>query len=78
MLHISQPSWTGAKLDLFLKARPYFMNKKGTGTARVATPPRTDMAGPTPKLWNIGLAARGSPAARILRRKVFAETALAA
>jgi len=74
----SQSSSMGAKLDLFLKASPYFINKNGTGIAAVATAPRIDMAGPTPRLWNIGMAARGNPAANMLRRKVLAETALAA
>lgn len=54
------------------------MNMKGTGIAIVATAPKIDAAGPTPKLWNMGLAARGSPAAKTLLRNVFAETALAA
>lgn len=54
------------------------MNKKGTGIAMVATAPKMDMAGATPRLWNIGIAASGNPAARTLRRKVFADTALAA
>lgn len=65
-------------MDIFLSVNPYFINIKGTGMAIVATPPRIDIAGPTPRAWNMGLAARGSPAAKILRRKVFAEVALAA
>jgi hypothetical protein len=73
-----QSSCTGANFDIFLKAKPYFMNRNGTGIAIVATPLRIDIAGPTPRLWNISIAAKGNPAARILRRKVFAETALAA
>jgi hypothetical protein len=54
------------------------MNTKGTGIAIVATPPRIDIAGPTPRWWNIGCAAIGKPAAMMLLRKVFADTALAA
>ena len=54
------------------------MKMNGTGIAIVAMPPRIDIAGPTPKLWNIGIAAKGRPAPKTLRRKVFAETALAA
>jgi hypothetical protein len=65
-------------LDFLLKASPYFMNINGTGIAITATPPRRDMAGPTPKLRNIGLAASGNAAAKMLRRKVFPDTALAA
>jgi hypothetical protein len=44
----------------------------------VANPPNMDIAGPTPRLWNIGMAARRNPAAKMLHRKVFAETAIAA
>lgn len=58
--------------------RPYFMKINGTGIARAAMPPRIDIAGPTPKLWNIGLANNGKPAAMKLRRMVFADTADAA
>ena len=54
------------------------MNKSGTGSARQATAPKTLMAGPTPRLWNMGLATRGNPEASKLRKKVFADTALAA
>jgi hypothetical protein len=54
------------------------MNINGTGMARTATPPRIDIAGPTPKLWNMGFAASGNAAAKMLRRKVFPDTALAA
>lgn len=54
------------------------MNINGTGIAITATPPRIDTAGPTPKLWNIGDATSGNPAAKKLRRKVFPDTALAA
>lgn len=71
-------SSTGANLDFLLKASPYFMNKNGTGIAMTATPPRIDIAGPTPKLWNMGVATSGKAAARMLRRKVFPDTALAA
>lgn len=71
-------SSTGANLDFLLNARPYFMNMNGTGIAITATPPRIDIAGPTPRLWNIGFAASGNPAAKTLRKKVFPDTALAA
>jgi len=54
------------------------MNKKGTGSIIAATAPKIDMALFTPKWWNIGRAARGKPAARMLRRNVFAAVALAA
>jgi len=54
------------------------MNTNGTGMAIVATAPRIDIAGPTPRLWNMGFAAIGKPAAIILLKKVFADTALAA
>lgn len=77
-IHLSVYSSTGANLDFLLNTKPYFMNINGTGMASTATPPSIDIAGPTPSLWNIGLAASGNPAARILRRKVFADTALAA
>lgn len=50
----------------------------GTGRPRQERPPSTLAAGPTPILWNIGPAARGSPQARQERRKVFALTADAA
>ena len=36
------------------------------------------IAGPTPRLWNIGLATKGNAAASKLLRKVFAAVALAA
>ena len=68
---------TGANVDFFLSAKPYFKNRKGTGMAATATSSRIDIAGLTPRLWDIGLAAKGSPAA-ILRKKVLAETALTA
>ena len=71
-------SGTGPNFDIFLNARPYFMKIKGTGMAKAATPPRMDIAGPTPRLWNIGFATRGKAAANKLRRIVFAATALAA
>ena len=54
------------------------MNKNGTGSASAATAPRILIAGPTPRFSNIGLAARGSPAANKLLRNVLADTALAA
>jgi hypothetical protein len=54
------------------------MNMKGTGIAIVAIPPRIDIAGPTPKLWNMGFATNGKPAANRLRNIVFADTAEAA
>lgn len=54
------------------------MNMNGTGIAITAMPPRIDTAGPTPKLWNMGDATSGNAAAKMLRRKVFPETALAA
>lgn len=54
------------------------MNMKGTGIAIVATPPRIDIAGPTPKLWNIGIAINGNPAPMRDRSNVFADTADAA
>ncbi|KAL8977691.1 MAG: hypothetical protein Q9205_006563, partial [Flavoplaca limonia] len=71
-------SSTGANFDIFLSRNPYFMNKSGTGSARQAIAPKTLIAGPTPRLWNMGLATRGNPEASKLRKKVFAETALAA
>ena len=54
------------------------MKMKGTGNAKQATPPSTLMAGPTPRLLNIGFATRGNAHASKLRKKVFADTALAA
>jgi hypothetical protein len=71
-------SSTGANLDILLKVNPYFMKMNGTGIATVATAPKIDIAGPTPKLWNIGFATSGNAAAKTLLRNVFAETALAA
>lgn len=65
-------------MDFLLRANPYFMNINGTGIAITAIPPRIDTAGPTPKLWNIGFATSGNAAAKMLRRKVFPDTALAA
>lgn len=54
------------------------MNINGTGIAIAATPPKIDIAGPTPKLWNMGFATRGNPAAKKLRKMVLADTAEAA
>lgn len=54
------------------------MNKKGTGMAMIAMPPKRDIAGPTPRLWNMGVAARGNEAAKALLRSVLADVALAA
>jgi hypothetical protein len=65
-------------LDIFLSFNPYFMNMKGTGSAKAAMPPRIDIAGPTPRWLNIGLAASGRPPAIKLRKNVLAETAEAA
>lgn len=74
----AQSFGTGANVLFFLNLSPYRMNIKGTGSAKQATPPRMLIAGPTPKLLNIGRAAMGKPAANTLRRKVFALTAEAA
>jgi hypothetical protein len=71
-------SSTGANLDIFLNVTPYFMNKNGTGMAITATPPNKDIAGPTPRLLNMGVAARGNEAAKALLRSVLADVALAA
>lgn len=53
------------------------MKRKGIGIARQAMPPIKLAAGPTPRLWNIGFAANGSPAANKDLSMVFAEIALA-
>lgn len=37
----------------------YFISRKGIGMARTAIPPNIDIAGPMPRLWNIGRAKRG-------------------
>ncbi len=76
LIHYS--SSPGANLLIFLNFTPYFIKMNGTGIARVATAPRIDIAGPTPRVVNIGLAARGNPAAKTDLKNVFAETALAA
>ena len=47
--YLSEPS-TGANLDLFLNAKPYFIKMNGTGNAKVATAAIMLMAGPTPNL----------------------------
>jgi hypothetical protein len=65
-------------LDISLSFALYFINKNGTGMASVAIPARIDMAGPIPRLWNMGWAARGRPAAKMERRMVLAAIALAA
>lgn len=54
------------------------MNKSGAGSIKHANPPSMLIAGPTPRLWNIGLATKGNAAANKLRKKVFAAVALAA
>lgn len=54
------------------------MNSNGTGSKRAANAPRIDVAGPTPRAWNIGLVVNGSPNARRERNIVFDATALAA
>lgn len=74
----THPFSIGANLDMLLNFFPYLMNSNGTGSAKHAIPPRMLIAGPTPKLWNIGLATKGKAQASKLRKKVFAETALAA
>lgn len=61
-----------------LNLAPYRINMNGTGIATAAIPPRILIAGPTPKVSNMGLAANGSPAAITERRTVFPDTALAA
>lgn len=71
-------SITGANFDFLLKVNPYFMNRNGTGMATVAIAPNIDTAGPTPRVWNIGFAASGNPAAITLLKNVFAATADAA
>lgn len=76
-IHIAHCS-VGANLLILRSCGPYFMNIKGTGNARTANPPRILPAGPTPRLWNIGDAARGKPKPKIDLRKVLADTALAA
>lgn len=47
---VGHRQYTGANLDLFLNVGPIFMNKNGTGSNAEATPPRMDIAGPTPRL----------------------------
>lgn len=69
---------TGEKREILLSAGPNFINRSGTGRARVAIPPRIDIEGPTPMFLNIGLTASGRAPARILRKMVLADTALAA
>ena len=54
------------------------MKMSGTGRAMAATPPRIDIEGPTPMLLNMGLTASGRAPAKMLRKMVLAETALAA
>ncbi|KAG9817515.1 hypothetical protein KCU77_g17698, partial [Aureobasidium melanogenum] len=76
--NVGGASCTGANFDIFLSFNPYFMKMKGTGKANAATPPRMLIAGPTPRLLNIGLAASGRPPAIMLRKNVLAETADAA
>ena len=65
-------------LDLFRSSEPYFMKINGITSITQATTPRTEVAGPTPIPYNMGLATSGKPAAMMLRRNVFEETALAA
>lgn len=50
----------------------------GTGNANAATAPSILMARAIPTVLNIGRAAMGSPAAIMLRKNVFADTAEAA
>lgn len=71
-------SHLGVNLDLALNASPYLMNSKGTGNAKHEIPPSRLAAGPMPKFSNKGRAAIGIAHARIDRRIVFADTALAA
>jgi hypothetical protein len=40
--------YTGANLDISRSLLPYLMNRKGTGSPKHETPPRTLAAGPTP------------------------------
>lgn len=54
------------------------MKTNGIGNARQAMPPIKLAAGPTPRLWNMGFAANGSPAANKDLSMVVAEIALAA
>ena len=96
MLRVVHSIYTfNSNLDLSRSLFPYFMNMNGMGIAKLAMPPKIDIAGPTPRFWNMGRANMleviswrnrnefrqspyGNPAARIDRKKVFAETALAA
>lgn len=72
------PNHAVANLDLLRRNVVYLINRKGTGRARQEIPPSRLAAGATPILMNIGRAAMGIAQARIDRRMVFAETALAA
>lgn len=65
-------------MDILLSVRPYFIKIKGTGNARHAMPPKILIAGPTPRLLNIGFATSGNAEASKLLKNVFADTALAA
>lgn len=71
-------SSTGANFDFRLRVSPYRMKINGAGNIRHARPPKMLIAGPTPRLWNMGCATKGNAVARRLRRKVFAAVALAA
>jgi hypothetical protein len=67
-----------ANFDLILRDLPYLIIKNGIGRQRVAIPAIIDIAGPTPRVPNMGRATNGIAAPKMLRKKVFADTALAA
>jgi hypothetical protein len=71
-------NYTEAIFDLFRNSKPYFINRNGTTIIPLATAPNTEIAGPTPIPYNMGLATSGNPAAMMLLRNVLADTALAA